>query len=120
MMLSSDLAWIAVIGMALITYLTRALPFAIRKKSKANTGERENGSPVLAALGPSLLAAITVVTVIPGLRDAIESGISSQLSYLVGVVTTLLILRLSNNSGVAVISGVGAYACIFYLTSMLR
>ncbi|TKI02347.1 AzlD domain-containing protein [Martelella alba] len=116
MVLSSDLAWLAVILMALITYLTRAVPFAI-KKIKTNTGERENDSPVLSALGPSLLAAITVVTVIPGLRDAAEAGFSSQLSYFVGAASTLLILKLSNNAGVAVISGVCVYACIFYLTS---
>lgn len=115
MTLPSDLAWLAVIGMALITYLTRALPFAVKK---AQPSERENSSPALAALGPSLLAAIAVVTVIPGLREAMHTGYAAQLSYLLGVAATLVALRLTRNAGLAVMAGVGAYALTTYCTSL--
>ncbi len=111
MMLSFDKAWLAIVGMALITYFTRAVPFLFRKV-KSNLPQSDETSSVLAALGPSLLAAIAVVTILPGLQNAINTGYTPLLSYLIGMVITILVLRIFHNAGLAVMAGVGIYFII--------
>ncbi|WP_413740339.1 AzlD domain-containing protein [Sodalis sp. RH14] len=114
MMLSFDKAWLAIAGMALITYFTRAMPFLFRKV-KAKLSEPDKYSSMAAALGPSLLAAITVVTILPGLQNAINTGSTPLLSYLVGIVITIFVLRIFHNAGLAVMSGVGIYFILSFI-----
>jgi hypothetical protein len=64
----------------------------------------------LNALGPSLLAAIAVVAIMPDLRDAAVDGVQPFASYLVSLLATLAVLRLSKSAGLALMIGVACYA----------
>ncbi|MFJ0843149.1 AzlD domain-containing protein [Bordetella bronchiseptica] len=55
--------WAAVAAMAVITYLTRALPFMLSTRSRLLRRLSEEGS-ALAALGPSLLAGIAAAVIL--------------------------------------------------------
>ncbi|WP_082247654.1 AzlD domain-containing protein, partial [Bordetella bronchiseptica] len=61
--------WAAVAAMAVITYLTRALPFMLSTRSRLLRRLSEEGS-ALAALGPSLLAGIAAAVIVPDLVGA--------------------------------------------------
>ncbi|MFM2483450.1 AzlD domain-containing protein [Celerinatantimonas sp. YJH-8] len=109
--------WLAVLCMAVVTYSTRVLPFILKRMQK-QTSQTDKNSPVLATLGPSLLAAITVVTVIPGVQKTIQLGTIAQLSYILGVLTTLLALKFTRNAGFAVLAGVAIFALVSYCGSL--
>ena len=110
-MTSGEDMWLAILAMAIVTWLLRALPFLVNRHKPGREGQplREI-SPVFAALGPSLLGAITIITLIPGIRQTFAAGWHGVFCYVAGIVSTLAFLRLTSNAGVAVIAGVGVYA----------
>ncbi|MCX8959535.1 AzlD domain-containing protein [Erwinia psidii] len=104
-----DEGWMAVIAMGVVTWLLRSLPFMLNKRVRADDNRADHGSPVFAALGPSLLAAIMIVTLIPGMQQAMSIGYGRTLCYVAGILMTLGALRVTKNPGIAVIVGVGIY-----------
>jgi len=104
-----DLAWLAVIVMGVVTWLLRSLPFMLNKWTRTED-KTEQGSPVFSALGPSLLSAIMIVTLIPGIQQAMAAGHGRALCYCTGILITSCALRITRNPGVAVIVGVVSYA----------
>ncbi|OZI48863.1 AzlD domain-containing protein [Bordetella genomosp. 4] len=97
--------WVAVIAMAVITYLTRALPFLLSSRSRWLRRLTEGSS--LAALGPALLAGIATAVIMPDVMAL--SGVSEILPYAGGLLATALSARRLGNAGVAVIVGVVVY-----------
>lgn len=112
-----DTQWLAVFAMALVTWLLRAIPFFVNHKKPGREGQLRDISPVFAALGPSLLGAITIITLIPGIRQALTTGHHETICYLTGIGCTLACLRLTRNAGVAVVAGVGMYALALFFLS---
>ncbi|CCG08824.1 AzlD domain-containing protein [Pararhodospirillum photometricum] len=99
---------IGVIG--LTTYGTRVLPFLLGARGDALSRWIE-GSPVLKALGPSLIAALAAVTVGPDAVKAIEAG--RLLPYGVGAAVTVGVLIWRKDLGTAVLAGIVAYGGVF-------
>ncbi|MGJ8515168.1 hypothetical protein R84981_001818 [Carnimonas sp. R-84981] len=91
----------AILMMAAITYLFRLLPLLVRKQTNELFGERLNNA--LSALGPSLLVAIAVTTVVPDLMEKAQQSPSQLLLYVLGLAAVLLIHRLINNVGVTIL-----------------
>ncbi|MGJ8516395.1 AzlD domain-containing protein [Carnimonas bestiolae] len=91
----------AILMMAAITYLFRLLPLLMRKQTNELFGERLNNA--LSALGPSLLVAIAVTTVVPDLMEKAQQSPSQLLLYVLGLAAVLLIHRLINNVGVTIL-----------------
>ncbi|MFC0140430.1 AzlD domain-containing protein [Erwinia mallotivora] len=111
-----DQAWVAIIAMGMVTWLLRSLPFMLNKRVQADKKADQN-SPVFSALGPSLLAAIMIVTLIPDVQQAMASGYGRVMCYGMGIVITLAALRFTRNPGIAVIVGVAMYgAGLWFLT----
>jgi len=103
--------WGAVIAMAVITYLTRALPFLLSARSRLLRRLAEGSS--LAALGPALLAGIAAAVIVP---DVVAlQGMAQLLPYAGGLVATALAARRLGNAGVAVIAGVVVYGVLLML-----
>lgn len=96
--------WAAVLAMAVITYLTRGLPFMLSSRNRLLRKLSEEGS-ALSALGPALLAAIAAAVIVPDLWGG--QRVAALLPYLAG-----LAVRLSGNSGVAVIAGLIVYGAM--------
>jgi len=103
--------WVAVIAMAVITYLTRALPFLLSSRSRWLRRVTEGSS--LAALGPALLAGIATAVIVPDIMAL--SGASQYLPYAGGLLATALCARRLGNAGLAVIIGVVVYGGILLL-----
>lgn len=103
--------WGAVIAMAAITYLTRALPFALSARSRLLRRLAEGSS--LAALGPALLAGIAVAVIVPDVMAL--QGMLQWLPYAGGLLATALAARRMANAGVAVIVGVAVYGTLLAL-----
>jgi branched-subunit amino acid transport protein len=55
--------WAAVIAMAVITYLTRSLPFLLSRRRQPQPGA--TGRSMFVALGPALLAGIATAVIVP-------------------------------------------------------
>jgi branched-subunit amino acid transport protein len=91
--------WIAVAAMALITWLTRVLPF-FGGQRRLDTLSRPD-TP-FSVLGPSLLAAICVAVILPDLLRAAEKAVTAP--YLLGLLFTAIFANLMENRhcGVAV------------------
>lgn len=109
--------WIALVALAVITYLTRALPFMMSSRAKWLARFSRDDS-VFAALGPSLLAGIAAAVVVPDLLGADLLGadlLGADLSgvefapYLGGLAVTAVAVKWTGNTGVAIILGVAAY-----------
>ncbi|OZI71060.1 AzlD domain-containing protein [Bordetella genomosp. 12] len=98
--------WVAVMAMAVITYLTRSLPFMLPPRNRLLRKLAEEGS-ALSALGPALLAAIAAAVIVPDLWA--EQRAADLAPYLAGLAATALTARLAGNSGVAVIAGLLVY-----------
>jgi len=108
-MIGSDFEfWVAVIAMAVITYLTRALPFLLSNRSRWMRRLTEGSA--LAALGPALLAGIATAVIVPDVMAL--SGASQILPYASGLLATALSARRLGNAGVAVIVGVVVYGAV--------
>src|SRR5690606_4598334 len=103
--------WGAVIAMAAITYLTRALPFALSARSRLLRRLAEGSS--LAALGPALLAGTAVAVIVPDVMAL--QGMLQWLPYAGGLLATALAARRMANAGVAVIVGVAVYGALLAL-----
>ncbi|AKQ54836.1 AzlD domain-containing protein [Bordetella hinzii] len=101
--------WAAVLAMAVITYLTRGLPFMLSSRNRLLRKLSEEGS-ALSALGPALLAAIAAAVIVPDLWGG--QRVAALLPYLAGLAVTALAVRLSGNSGVAVIAGLIVYGAM--------
>lgn len=100
--------WAAVIAMAVITYLTRALPFLLSARSRLQRRLAEGSS--LAALGPALLAGIAAAVIVPDLMAL--RGAAEVAPYAGGLLTTALAARRLGNAGAAVIVGVAVYGVL--------
>ena len=107
--------WGAVVAMAVITYLTRALPFMLSARSRLLRHLSREGS-ALAALGPSLLAGIAAAVIVP---DLIEAGDQAARigPYAGGLVMTAVAARLVSNTGVAVLLGMAGYGVLLALAA---
>jgi branched-subunit amino acid transport protein len=107
-MSSSDLRfWIAVAAMALITWLTRALPF-LGGQRRLDAIARPD-SP-LSMLGPSLLAAICAAVILPDLMRAVENMATA--SYLLGLLCTAIFAKVIENAGVAVLLSLACHGAL--------
>ena len=106
--------WAAVIAMAVITYLTRALPFLVSARSRLLRRLAEGSS--LAALGPALLAGIAAAVIVPDVMAL--QGLPQWLPYAGGLLATALAARRLGNAGVAVIAGVAAYGALLALAGL--
>lgn len=105
--------WGAVIAMAVITYLTRSLPFMLSERSRLLRHLSREGS-ALAALGPSLLAGIAAAVIVPDLLGAGDNA--AQIApYVGGLVVTGVAARLVSNTGVAVLLGMAGYGILLAL-----
>ncbi|HYG41657.1 MAG TPA: AzlD domain-containing protein [Bordetella sp.] len=103
--------WGAVIAMAVITYLTRALPFLLSARSRLLRRLAEGSA--LAALGPALLAGIATAVIVPDIMAL--DGWPQWLPYAGGLLATALAARRLGNAGVAVIAGVAVYGVLLGL-----
>src|SRR5690606_9265617 len=103
--------WGAVIAMAAITYLTRALPFLLSSRNRLMRRLTEGSS--MAALGPALLAGIAGAVIVPDML-ALQGG-AEWLPYAGGLLATALAARRLGNAGLAVIAGVGVYGAFLAL-----
>jgi len=103
--------WVAIIAMAVITYLTRALPFLLSSRSRWLRRLSEGSS--LVALGPALLVGIATAVIVPDVMAL--SGVSQYLPYAGGLLATALSARRLGNAGLAVIVGVVVYGAVLWL-----
>lgn len=103
--------WTAVIAMAVITYLTRALPFLLSSRSRLLRRLVESSS--LSALGPALLAGIATAVIVPDVMAL--QGASELVPYGVALAATALCAKRLGNAGLAVIIGVAAYGALLWL-----
>ena len=106
--------WLAVIAMAVITYLTRALPFLLSERNRWLRRLSQDGS-ALAALGPSLLAGIAAAVIVPDLIGAGTNG-NQVAPYVGGLVVTAVATRLVKNTGIAVLLGMAGYGLLLVLS----
>lgn len=104
--------WAAVIAMAVITYLTRALPFLLSRQRQPRPGA--TGRSLFSALGPCLLAGIAAAVIVPDVL-ALKTG-AEILPYVGGLFATALCARRLGNAGIAVIVGVLAYGLLMMMT----
>ncbi len=95
---------LAILVMALVTWLSRALPFLLMRKSNI-FGRLGTGRFVI--LGPALLVAMTVVVVYSDLHTTVSAG--PVLAYLVGLIAAGLCVKMTSNAGYAVLAGMAAY-----------
>ncbi len=108
--------WILVLIMSCATYGTRTLPFLLGQKHRLLIwlgGENAR----LKALGPSLIAAIAAVTIVPDFINAskVEHNISEILVYVIGLATAVMITKCTKNSGLAVIIAMTTYGVVRFL-----
>lgn len=95
--------WIAVAVIAVVTYLTRALPFLWRHAA------RPGPAPAwLDALGPAILAAMGVAILLPEGITATRTGTLTP--FLVGLAATAGVMAWRRDAGLATLAGIAAYA----------
>jgi branched-subunit amino acid transport protein len=102
--------WIAVLAIAVVTWLTRALPFFGGQRRLDDFSKP--GTP-LSMLGPSLLAAICTVVIIPDLLQAVGNALA--LPYVLGLLVTAAIACSVKNTGIAVLGGIAAYGIFLFV-----
>ncbi|MVW79577.1 AzlD domain-containing protein [Bordetella sp. 02P26C-1] len=105
--------WVAVVAMAVITYLTRSLPFLLSRRRQPLPGAA--GRSMFTALGPALLAGIATAVIVPDIL-ALEPG-GEILPYVGGLLATALCVKRLGNAGLAVIFGVIVYGVLVVLAS---
>ncbi|OZI45673.1 branched-chain amino acid transporter AzlD family protein 2 [Bordetella genomosp. 5] len=98
--------WVAVLAMAVITFMTRALPFMLSSRHWLLKRLSQDGSR-LAVLGPALLAAIAAAVIVPDLWG--EQQVAQVAPYVGGLIVTALAARITGNTGLAVIIGLAGY-----------
>ncbi len=106
----SENFWIAVLAMMALTYMSRALPFLLPEDHSILRWLSDKNSP-LAALGPSLIAAIAGTVILPELLKAAQgnNSLADLSTYGLGLAATVLTMKFSKNAGVAVIVGMIVY-----------
>ena len=95
--------WICVAIIAVVTYLTRALPFLWRHAPK--------GGPApawLDALGPAILAAMGTAILWPEGAKAAASGTLTQ--FLTGLSAAAAVMIWRRDAGLATLAGIVGYA----------
>jgi len=102
--------WLAIAVMAVVTWLTRALPFVLMRKSGL-FGRLTSGRFVI--LGPALLVSMTVVVVYSDLQHA--TSIFTVLTYFCGLMAAGVCARLTRNAGYSVLTGMAAYGIALLL-----
>lgn len=102
--------WLAIAVMAVVTWLSRALPFVLMRKSNI-FGRLTSGRFVI--LGPALLVSMTVVVVYSDLQQA--TGGASVMVYFCGLIAAGVCARLTRNAGFAVLAGMAGYAAALFL-----
>lgn len=112
MKLSQENIWLAIALMALLTYLSRSLPFLLSGRSQVFNRLAEPDS-LLASLGPCLLMAITGATILPILVFELQAGGGQVVPTCAGLLTTVGVMWKWANVGLAVVAGMLAYAAVF-------
>ena len=94
-----------ILALAVITWLTRALPFFLMSRSKKKINFSQGR---LQILGPALLLSTTVVVLTGEIRDLISNA-ASLWPYLIFVIAVILVTRWKNNIGLSVLAGLISY-----------
>ena len=99
---------LTILALAVITWLTRALPFILlsRTKKKINFSQGR-----LQIVGPALLLSTTVVVLSGEVQDLLTQG-SSFWVYLLSVIAVVLITRWKRNIGLSVLCGLICYGLL--------
>ncbi|MVW70827.1 AzlD domain-containing protein [Bordetella sp. 15P40C-2] len=100
--------WAAVMAMAVITYLTRSLPFLLSRRRQPRPGAA--GRSMFTALGPALLAGIATAVIVPDILALETRG--EILPYAGGLLATAVGVKRLGNAGFAVILGVIVYGVL--------
>ena len=112
--MSAPTFWLIVVIMGLTTYATRVLPFLLGEQHKLIVWLTDENSR-LSSLGPALIAAIAAATIAPDFLAVVSAADSTAamtvetVVYGVGLVIAVLALKLTANSGAAVL-----VAMVFY------
>lgn len=99
--------WVAIAAMAVITWLTRALPFLLMRKSQA-FGRLTGGK--FEILGPALLVSMTVVIIYSDLAAGVSYW--QMLAYACGLLAAGVCVKRTANSGFAVLAGMAVYGAL--------
>lgn len=107
--------WVAVLAIAVATYLTRALPFLLhaRRRRGQDAGGQDAGARGAApawldALGPCILAAMGAAILWPEAgRAAAESRLGP---FLAGLAAAAVVMLARRDAGLATLAGIAGYA----------
>jgi len=108
--------WSLIAVMGCVTLLSRIAPFLFQNNEiiRKLCGEDSR----LSVLGPAMLASIAASTIIPGLMKTVESGrLMDIAAYCLALAAVAAILKISRNSGLAVIGAMIFYAAMRFLIS---
>ena len=96
--------WIAFVVIGVLTYLTRALPLLLNRRSK---GADAPPPAWLDALGPCILAAIAVAVLLPEASAALAAD--AWRPFALGSVAAAAVMLWRRDAGLATLAGVAAY-----------
>lgn len=105
---------IAIIGMALVTALSRVLPFLLPKENRLVILMSREG-PSIQVVGPALIVALAVFTLTEPMMDTMS--INTTLNYIVGALVTIAVYMLMRSVGLSVIAGILGFAMIDWILS---
>lgn len=94
-----------ILALAVITWLTRALPFLLLSRSKKKINFSQGR---LQILGPALLLSTTVVVLTGEVQELIDRAVSLW-PYLISVTVVILLTRWKKNIGLSVLLGLVTY-----------
>ena len=94
-----------ILALAVITWLTRALPFLLLSRSKKKINFSQGR---LQILGPALLLSTTVVVLTGEVQDLINQAVSLW-PYFIAVIVVIVITRWKSNIGLSVLLGLITY-----------
>jgi len=105
--------WLAILAIALGTYLMRALPLAwmTRKLAKNNENTIEEMPIWLTVLGPAMIAAMFGTSLIPA-----SQSVSTWVATSVGAFVTAAVWYWKRSLGLPVLIGVIVYGLSIYIT----
>lgn len=102
--MNSGFLW-TILALAVITWLTRALPFFLLSRSKKKINFSQGR---LQILGPALLLSTTVVVLTGEVQELINHAVSLW-PYLISVIVVILVTRWKKNIGLSVLLGLVTY-----------
>lgn len=105
---------IAIIAMALVTALSRVLPFLLPRENRLIALMSREG-PSVQVVGPALIVALAVFTLTEPMMDTVS--IDTTLNYSVGALVTMTAYRLTRSVGLSVIAGILGFATIDWILS---